>query len=307
MTEADRAVLAQDLGEPTITVLDTPEALSAEAAVRIARVLTAAVERSGIAHWATTGGSSAVGIYESLARPPLRGAVPWRDIHIWWGDDRFVPRDHPLSNVRLADQLLFRIDAFSGESGTGVAGIDVEDGSQPGIEMPAANVHPWPCTETLASNGTAAACAGRYVDEVGSVVPLEDGWPVFDLVILGVGPDGHILSVFPDSPAIASLDLALGIPAPTHVEPHVPRVTFNPRILDTARDILVITAGGSKADLLANVLGPERNPRRWPVQLARRSGATWLLDAAAAGQLPDRSAGGSAAGSAGGSARDVRP
>ncbi|HEU4571094.1 MAG TPA: 6-phosphogluconolactonase, partial [Candidatus Limnocylindrales bacterium] len=147
-----------DPGEPTIEVVPNAEALAAEAAVRIARALTAAVERSGVAHWATTGGSSAVGIYEALARPPLRDAVPWERIHIWWGDERFVPRDHPLSNARLADQLLFRIDAFSGESGTGVAGIDVEDGSQPGIVIPAENVHPWPCTETLADGGTPAEC-----------------------------------------------------------------------------------------------------------------------------------------------------
>jgi 6-phosphogluconolactonase len=205
---------------------------------------------------------------------------------MWWGDDRFVPRDHPLSNVRLADQLLFRVDAFSGESGTGVAGIDVEDGSQPGITMPVENVHPWPCTETLARGGTAAECAGRYVEEVGRRVPLADGWPVFDLVILGVGPDAHILSVFPDSAAIGSRDVALGIPAPTHVEPHVPRVTFNPRILDIAPEVFVITAGEGKAALLAEALGPERDPRRWPVQLARRAGATWLLDAPAAAQLP---------------------
>jgi 6-phosphogluconolactonase len=288
MTEQRTVAVARDLGEPGITVLDTPDALAAEAAVRIARLLTATVERSGIAHWATTGGSSAVGIYEALARPPLRDAVPWQSIHIWWGDDRFVPRDHPLSNVFLADQQLFRTDAFSGASGTGTAGIDVEDGSQPGIRIPAANIHPWPCGETLAASGTAAQCAGRYVEEVGALVPLDDGWPVFDLVILGVGPDGHILSVFPDSPAIGSLDLALGIPAPTHVEPHVPRVTFNPRILDSAREVLVITAGTAKADLIGDVLGSERDPRRWPVQLARRSGATWLLDTAAAARLPAR-------------------
>jgi 6-phosphogluconolactonase len=288
VSQERQAVLARDLGEPTLAIVEDADALGAEAAHRIARSLTAAVERSGVAHWATTGGSSAVGIYEALARPPLRGAVEWDGIHIWWGDDRFVPRDHPQSNVRLADQLLFRSDAFSGESGTGVSGIDVEDGSQPGIEIPAGNVHPWPTGPTLAASGTADDCARRYVEEVADIVPFDAGWPVFDLVILGVGPDGHILSVFPDSPAIGSDEVALGIPAPTHVEPHVSRVTFNPRILDTAREVIVITAGTGKAELLGNVFGPERDPRRWPVQLARRSGATWLLDRAAAARLPGR-------------------
>jgi 6-phosphogluconolactonase len=278
----------RDLGEPTIQVVADPASLAATAAARIADVLRAASEANGVAHWATTGGSSAVGIYEALARSPLRDAVPWDRVHVWWGDDRFVPRDHPLSNARLADELLFRTDAFSGESGTGSSGVDVEDESQPGVIIPAGNVHPWPCTETLADSGTTAECAGRYVGEVGRLLPLEDGWPVFDLVILGVGPDGHILSVFPGSPAIDSADLALGIPAPTHVEPHVPRVTFNPRILDTARDVLVITAGEGKSALLADALGSARDPHRLPVQLARRADATWLLDEAAASRLPGR-------------------
>ncbi len=275
-----------DLGEPTIEVLPDPAALAAEAAHRIARALNAAVERNGVAHWATTGGSSAVGIYEVLARPPLRDAVAWDRIHTWWGDERFVPRDHPFSNARQADQLLFRIDAFSGESGVGLSGIDAEHGSQPGVVVPATNVHPWPCTETLAEGGSAASCAGRYVEEVGRLVPLVDGWPAFDLVILGVGPDGHILSVFPDSPALGSPDVALGIPAPTHVEPHIERVTFNPRILDVAASVLVVTAGRGKAAVLAEALRGPRDPRRLPVQLARRSGATWLLDQAAASALP---------------------
>jgi 6-phosphogluconolactonase len=276
------------LGEPTIEVLPDAAAVAATAAQRIAQSLVRGIERAGVVHWATTGGSSAVGIYEALARQPLRDAVPWDAVQLWWGDDRFVPRDHPLSNVRLADQLLLRADAFSGESGLGVSGVDVEDEAQPGVLMPAGNVHPWPCTETLADGGSPAECAGRYIAEVGHSMPSVEGWPVFDLVILGVGPDGHILSVFPDSPAIGSDDIALGIPAPTHVEPHVPRVTFNPRILDTAREVLVITAGEGKAGVLADALGGDRDPRRLPVQLARRAGATWLLDRAAASRLPER-------------------
>ncbi len=284
MTDSD---LHRDLGEPAIEVLADAEAVSAAAAERIAATLTSRAA-SGPVHWATTGGSSAIGIYEALARPPLRDRVPWDRVHIWWGDERFVPRDHPLSNARLADSLLFRTSAFSGESGIGAGGIDVEDEAQPGIVIPAANVHPWPCADAIAAGEGPAACAGRYVEEVGRIVPSDGGWPAFDLVILGVGPDGHILSVFPGSPAIRSSDLALGIPAPTHVEPHVPRVTFNPRILDTAGEVLVITSGAGKADVLARALGGDRDPEQTPVQLARRSGATWLLDEAAAAKLPNR-------------------
>ena len=75
------------------------DAVPAAAAAEIARILAAAVEARGVAHWATTGGSAAPGIYAALREAPLRDTLDWSRIHTWWGDDRFVPADHPLSNV----------------------------------------------------------------------------------------------------------------------------------------------------------------------------------------------------------------
>ena len=75
------------------------EALPGAAAAEIARILAMAVETRGVAHWATTGGSAAPGIYAALRGAPLRDTLVWSSIHTWWGDDRFVPADHPLSNV----------------------------------------------------------------------------------------------------------------------------------------------------------------------------------------------------------------
>jgi 6-phosphogluconolactonase len=125
------------------------------------------------------------------------------------------------------------------------------------------------------------------------VLPLNPaGVPVFDLVLLGIGPDGHLMSIFPGSPAIGSDRLALGIPAPTHVEPHVPRVTFNPSILAASPALLVMVGGESKAELLAGILDGPRvdpaSPAGLPAQLARRSNATWLIDSAAAAELRPR-------------------
>ena len=119
-------------------------------------------------------------------------------------------------------------------------------------------------------------------------LPQQEGWPVFDLIVLGVGADGHILSVFPGSAAFDSTELALAIPAPTHIEPHVERVTLNPAVVEVARQLLVVVHGEEKAPVLAEVFGPERDPRRWPAQLARRASAVWILDEAAASRLPNR-------------------
>jgi 6-phosphogluconolactonase/glucosamine-6-phosphate isomerase/deaminase len=96
------------------------------------------------------------------------------------------------------------------------------------------------------------------------------------------------LSVFPGSIALDSTDWALAIPAPTHIEPHVARVTLNPALLTVARHVITVVHGAAKAAVIGEVFGAERDVRRWPAQLARRAGATWILDAAAASGLPGR-------------------
>jgi 6-phosphogluconolactonase len=273
--------------EPAIRVLANEDAVARAAAERIASTLTRAVEERGRADFATTGGSTPVQIYRHLARAPLRDGVPWHDVHIWFGDDRYVPRDHPLSNVRLVDQVLLAAAAFAGQSGTGASGIDVEIGRDPGVVMPPEQVHPFPCAVAIGEARGAAWCAATYAEEVRSSVRLDEaGWPAFDLVLVGIGPDGHVLSVFPGSPALTSSELALAVPAPTHVEPHVERVTLNPAILGAAGDLLAVTFGSAKAPVVGAIFGPARDPSRWPAQLARRGGATWFIDEAAATQLP---------------------
>jgi 6-phosphogluconolactonase len=272
--------------EPTVRVQADEDAVVRAAAERIAATLIRAVEQRGRADFATTGGSTPVGIYRHLARAPLRDAVPWHDVHIWFGDDRYVPRDHPFSNVRLVDQVLLAAAAFAGQSGTGSSGIDVESGRDPGVVMPLDQVHPFPCAVAIGEARGAAWCAATYAEEVRSSVRLDDGgWPAFDLVLVGIGPDGHVLSVFPGSPALTSSELGLAVPAPTHVEPHVERVTLNPAILGAAGDLLAVTFGSGKAAVLGEIFGPERDPSRWPAQLARRGGATWFIDEAAAARL----------------------
>jgi 6-phosphogluconolactonase len=287
MTQA-RTASRQD-SEPALVVLPDPAAVSRAAAERFAAAAVAAVSSRGRADIATTGGSTPVGIYGQLAVPPLRDAVPWDDVHLWFGDDRYVPRDHPNSNVLPVDQVLLAAAALAGLSGTGATGVDVELGIEPGAPLPVANVHPFPCGQAIAEGLGSAWCAATYADAIrASLSGDEDGWPILDLILLGIGPDGHVLSVFPGSPALTSKDLALAIPAPSHVEPHVERVTLNPRVLDAAREVVVVSHGAAKADIMAILFGDVRDPARWPAQLVRRAGVTWLLDAAAVARLPGR-------------------
>ena len=101
-----------------------------------------------------------------------------------------------------------------------------------------------------------------------------------------MGGDGHLLSVFPGSSAFDSDAWTMAIPAPTHIEPHVERVTMHPAIVPAGREVLMVSTGESKAEMLGIVLGAERDVRRWPAQLARHERATWILDEAAASRRP---------------------
>ena len=94
---------------PELVVVRDQEAATQMAAERVAADLTAAIEQRGVGHWAVTGGSSAVGLCQALSREPLIDQVPWREVHMWWGDDRFVPRDHPLSNVKPFYDILIGV------------------------------------------------------------------------------------------------------------------------------------------------------------------------------------------------------
>ena len=150
-----------------------------------------------------------VAIYRRLSAPPLDEAVPWADVHVWWGDDRFVPRDHPASNVKAFDDVMLGIGAR--EEGT--AGVD-----RPGVPLRVDHVHPFPTGEAIGEGRGAAWCAAELAGELRAAgLDDRDGWPVFDLVFLGIGPDGHLLSVFPGSPALDSPDLALADPG---ADPH---------------------------------------------------------------------------------------
>ena len=275
-------------GEPRIEVLPDPEGTSRAAAAAIADALVDAVARRGRAHWATTGGSTPVGIYRELAVAPLRDRVPWQFVDVWWGDDRYVPRDHPLSNVLPLDQVLLSATAHAGLSGTGEYGVDVERGSEPGVPLPVANIHAPRMGEAIASGGGPEWVATEYADRLrdAGLPASDDGYPILDIVLVGVGADGHVMSVFPGSALFDTEAWVEAVPAPTHIEPHVARISLNPRILEVARMPIVVAHGAGKAEAMASLLGDARDVRRWPAQLARREGAVWFLDRAAAANLP---------------------
>jgi len=272
-----------------VLVLRDEASIAREAARRTVDGLRAAIEMRGAAHLSLTGGSSAIPLYRDLAAGQWRSAIPWQEVHMWWGDDRFVPRDHPESNAGLAYRLLFDVGAHAGETGgIGASGVDVLAGDAPGLQIDPEKVHPMLAEEAIAHGAGPEWAAERYTQELARWLPNEAGGvPVFDVFLTGVGPDGHTLSVFPGSSALApDAPIVMGVPAPTHVEPHLARITLSARVMPAAGVVIVMASGGAKSDLIADVLGGVHDPSRWPAQAAVLPNAVWLLDEAAAAGLP---------------------
>jgi 6-phosphogluconolactonase len=193
--------------------------------------------------------------------------MPWGETQIWFGDDRFVPRADPLSNVAPLDAQLLSAGA---------------DGALSPLASSA--VHPWPT-----STADAPTAVSAYLEELrGAGVPhTPSGFPVFDLVLIGIGGDGHCLSVFPGSPlALESAPVAAGVPAPAHIEPHVPRLSFSLGVLASARAVIALAPGAGKADALARIFSDSTAVADAPAKGALLPTATWLLDTASAANLP---------------------
>ena len=255
-------------GGATLHVVEDAAALATAAATMIITAAEQSVASRGVFHLCTTGGSTPAAIYAALRTPALSARMPWEKTTIWIGDDRFVPRTDANSNLASIDAVLL------------AAGPD-------GAASPLRNeqVEAW-----LTDAPSSADAARNYAARAASRLPLTPaGVPIFDLVLIGVGGDGHCLSVFPGSPlATSGSPLAAGVPAPTHIDPRVPRVSFSTAILAAARAVAPLAAGAAKAEILARIIEGDEPIAQLPAKAALLPNATWILDAAAASKLTGR-------------------
>ncbi|MBL0217608.1 MAG: 6-phosphogluconolactonase [Myxococcales bacterium] len=229
------------------------DALSRAAADDLVAIARDAVAARGVCHVALSGGSTPKRLFTLLAAMG-REAVPWDHVVLWWGDERTVPADHADSNYRMAKETLI--------APLGLTHVHPIDG---GAADPDAAARAYEA-ELIASLGTP---------------------PAFDLVWLGMGPDGHTASLFPGSPALGEERrwvVANPVSSPLTKGPTT-RITLTARAINAARHVRFLVAGADKAETLAAVIGGPRLPARYPSQLISSEDLAWFVDEAAAARL----------------------
>lgn len=243
--------MAADHDRKLIPVAD-PAALATTAAERLLARIAANTGRVAIC---LTGGSSPKQLYELLATDSYRNSIPWERVHWFIGDERFVPPGDPLHNMSMARDAF--LDRWA----------------------PAGNIHPIPTTTAdPADPDRAAALYEAELKAFYGEDTLDPEHPLFDLVLMGVGPDGHTASLFPDYPALdETARWVVGVPK-ANVEPFVPRVSLTLPTLASCHEMLFEVAGSGKRAILTRVLTGEN----LPAGRARSNGETvWLVDRAA--------------------------
>lgn len=243
---ADRAVIIHPDGD----------AVARATAARLLLALQDAQSVRTPLHVCLTGGTVGTKTLSMVASSPLLDLVDWSGVHLWWGDDRFVPRDDEDRNEKQAFDAL------------------IEE-----LPIPAENVHAFPASDEAADLEAAVTVARAQLAAWAPDASSSAAWPIFDVTLLGVGPDGHVASLFPGKESLAVTDVA-AIGEPDSPKPPPARISLTLPVINASRQVWLVVAGADKADAVAAALQEGSD-----LPAARVGGhdvTLWLLDAAAA-------------------------
>ena len=232
--------------------------LNRRAAEEFIRLTGRSVQSAGRFAVALSGGSTPRGLYELLASDSYRGRIPWPKVHFFWGDERCVAPDHPESNYRMAREALLA-----------------------GISIPAENVH------RMAGEKEPAAAAGEYENELKKFFHLAGGaLPRFDLILLGLGEEGHTASLFPGSAALAESKCMVMAHYVEKLKAH--RLTLTLPVLNHGAEVVFLVSGSNKAKIVKEALAGDGAAAVLPAARVRPSSGrvTWMLTQDAAALLP---------------------
>jgi len=234
-----------------LTTVADPEAVAVRASGEIVRRLQSAREERGVAHVALSGGTTPGRTYELLAKE----LPAWENVHVWFADERCVGPEDEESNYRLARETLL----------------------EP-ADVPAEQVH------RMEGELGAEEGAARYAEVLSERVGTDTGVPVLDVVVLGIGPDGHVASLFPGAYTLRAGEEAVCLPVHDSPKPPPDRITLSLAVLRAARRCVLLATGASKSDAVAAMLG--KPSEHVPASLLDRDRLSVLVDDAAAPPVP---------------------
>lgn len=246
---------------PMVVVHRDKQLLADAAAARLVTAIVDAQSSRGQADIVLTGGSMGSELLVSLGRSAARDAIDWRHLNLWWGDERFLPSGHPDRNETQAREAL--LDA---------------------VPLDPTRVHAMPASDGLYGVDVDAAAAG-YAKELAAAASRGEDVPVFDVLILGVGPDAHVASLFPEHPALHESDASVigvrGAPKPPPV-----RVSMTFPSLCAARDVWFLVSGTDKAGAVGLALSGAGALQAPAAGVTGIRSTNWLVDRDAATHVP---------------------
>ena len=234
------------------------ESLSQAAATFVVELASSCVQERGIFTLVLSGGTSPRLLYEQLAQPALAGSMPWEKTHLFWGDERCVPPDHQESNFALAFQTLITR-----------------------VPVPAANIHRMPAEITpIEAAAREYEEALRVFSQNLSQVATPAEYPSFDLILLGLGKDGHTASLFPGHQVLEERVRWVAAVRASSASPPVPRLTLTLPAINNARCVLFLISGVGKRHVIEMILtDPERAAQDYPAARVRPAGQMlWFVD-----------------------------
>jgi 6-phosphogluconolactonase len=245
---------------PTVVVHRDADAVAVATAERLVPALVDAQRDRDVAHLGLTGGGLGIATLRALREEQTRLAVDWSRVEVWWGDERYLSSGDPDRNETQAREAL----------------LDH-------LDLDPARVHPMPAADGPDGKDVDAAAA-RYAAELAAAAPHGIGVPAFDVLLLGMGPEGHVGSIFPESPAAHDERTVVGVhgcpkPPPT-------RITLGFEAMSRAVEVWLVVAGADKAGAVAMALSGAGRVALPAAGAVGRQQTLWLLDEAAASQLP---------------------
>ena len=242
---------------PQVLRTANPDALADRAAAEWVAASQAAVAHRGAFYVAISGGKTPRRFFERLARPGIASQIPWDKTHLFWADERCVPPDSPDSNYAMAVETFLHA-----------------------VPLPPGHIY-----RVRGEYDDCVRAADVYEAALRGVFDLADGaFPAFDLIVLGLGRDGHIASLLPHDPGLLVSDR---LTWPVHHETRFNRVTLTAPVLQNARQLLVLAAGTDKADIIHSLFTSPPTAERYPAYVLWPSldRVIWLIDEAAAAML----------------------